>query len=122
MSSSIMNSLRVPWTQYTLPFSFALIPHGVMGSKPITSPTYIQLTMANHENFKLISALENAPQKIHPPHFSGFDKETPLTSTLKTSLITHLSTPSPLVPVFLTPTPTPPSTSVSSSIVTTLEP
>ena len=38
-----------------------------MESRPIISPTYIKLTMANHENFKLTGALGNASQNIHPP-------------------------------------------------------
>ena len=65
--SSIMNSLRVSWGQYTLLFSVPLLSLGIMGSRTITSPTYIWLTMANHENFKLTGVLMNAPQKINPP-------------------------------------------------------
>ena len=40
-------------------------------------PTYIWLTMASYENSKLTGALTNAPQKIYPLDFPGFD--TPLT-------------------------------------------
>ena len=57
--SSIMNGLRVPWAQYTLPFSLPLLPMGVMGNRPVISPTYTRLTMANYENFKLTGALGN---------------------------------------------------------------
>ena len=110
-----MNSLRVPLPWYAFLFSLPLLFMGVVGSRLITSPTYIHLIMTNHENSKLI----DAPQKIHPPDFLGIDKKTPLISALKTFLTAHLSTPSPHVPVFFTPTP--PSTFISSSIITTLE-
>ena len=76
-----MNGLRVPWAWYTLPFSFPLLYMGVMGSRQITSPTYIRLTMAIHEDLKLTSV----PQKIQPSSFPGFDKDTPPTSALKTT-------------------------------------
>ena len=71
-----MNGLRVSWAQYTLPFSLPLLPMGVMGNRPITSPTYTWLTMANQENSKLTGALRNAPQKIYPPQtFLGLTRK-----------------------------------------------
>ena len=108
----MMNDLRVPWAWYTLPFSLPLLSMGIMGSISITSSPYIRLTMANHENSKLTGALGNASQNTYLPDFPGFDKERPL----KILLTTHLSIPSPLVLVFLTPTPP------SSSVITTFEP
>ena len=82
--------------------------------------------MANYENLNLTGALGNAPQKIHPHDFPGFDNDMPLTLALKTPLTTHLSTPSsqppPLLPISQTPTLIPTSTSVSSSSITTFEP
>ena len=120
-----MNGLRVPWAQYTLPFSLPLLSMGAMGSRPVVSPTYTRLTMANYENFNLTGALGNAPQKINPPDYPGFDKDTPLTTALKTPLTTHLSTPSshppPLLHICQTPTPNPTSTTVSFSSITTFE-
>ena len=117
-----MNSLRVPWAQYTLPFSLPLLSMGVMGSRPVIS----RLTMAKYENFNLTGALVNAHQKMNPPDFPSFDKYTPLTMALKTPLTTHLSTslshPPPLLRISQTTTPSPTSTSVSSSSITTFEP
>ena len=56
---------------------------------------------------------------MHLKKLSSFDKDT----ALKTPLTAHLSTlsslPPSLVPIFLTPIPTPPST--ASSIITTLQ-
>ena len=61
--------------------------------------TYICFTMASYENSKLANVLGNAPQKIHPPDFSGFDKVMPLISSLKTffSLSVPLSPPAYLL-------------------------
>ena len=115
-----MSGLRIPWAQYTLPFSLSLLFMAVMGSRPVISPTYTLFTMANYENLKLTGTLRNTPQKIHPPNFPGFDTDT----ALKTHLTTHLSTPSshlpPLLPISQ-PTPPPTSTSIFSSNITTLE-
>ena len=44
-----------------LTFFIALTLHGVMGSRPVISPTYIQLIMVNYENSKLTGALGNGP-------------------------------------------------------------
>ena len=124
--SSVMNGLMVSWAQYTLPLLLPLLSFGVMGNRLIISPTYTLLTMASCENSKLTGALGNVHQKLHPLDFPGFNKETPSITALKTPLTTHLPTPSslppPLVPVSLIRTPTPPSTSISSSNITNLEP
>ena len=109
-SSSVMNGLRVPWARYTLPFSLPLLSVEVIGSRPIASPTFFQLTMANHENSKLTS------QKNHSLDFPGYDEGMPLILALKTSLTIHLSISSSCVPVPLTPTP------IIITIITTLEP
>ena len=101
---------------------------GFVESRPVISHTYIWLTMANYEYLKLAGALGNAAQKIHTPlpNFPGFDKDSPLTTALKTPPTTHLSTPSshspPLLPFSQTPTPTLTFTSISSSSITIFEP
>ena len=86
----VIHGLKVPWAWYTLPFHLPLLSIGVMGIRPITSPIYIRLTLANHENSNWTSALVNAPQNINPPDSLRFDKDTPLTSALKITLTAHL--------------------------------
>ena len=77
-----MNSLIMPWAQYVLPLSLLLLSMGVMGSRPVITSTYIQLTMASYEN-SIYRFIGDCTSKIHPPNFPVID--IPLTSTLENS-------------------------------------
>ena len=92
-------------------FSLLLFYMGVMGSRPITSPTYIRLTMANNGNLKSTGALGDTSQGHASDHGSENSPNHPPVNS-------HVSFIS-FTCFFLTSTSP---TSISSSIITTLEP